>query len=546
MPKVGYSLPTDAYGEHRDGRTDHQGLFKTTDTIKRAVQWWRGGEESQCPATVKCAFKDALRTGRIYKQRWTVHDPVPQHPTGGDLSYLGFPTAGVLDQDEWIIFQNRERAFRKTLDTKHLEDKHHFNFSGDAPTKWIKLIRILNGVYFKNGTFSICRENGKPFGIPFLKFTIRILRKMPTTNTGLPETQTLESLGGWIESDLRFLRDAVQPALGVSSGGTQGEKQITELCQEYIHRITLIDSAPLPVRMKIEAIRQIAVAKIQHLFRNVHISQQNLLAMNNATVNIVRKWLCLNTRTTRDILFQPRNTGGLGVPNIEWLYTSSRIGHLLSMLNNDDMTVRELARESLFLHLQRRKIPIASQNEPQFLGFKLKQNGKLDIKAAGFGVRSDWLDLNDLCHRIGLQLSWQGPDGATSPLTDNIITDSQISTLAILNDGNSAQHLHTKHARASLLQHRLTQNTQRWSSLKMQGKGPRSMEAFKEIDLDQDKTLTREEVKRYLQLEYQRTGTPKDDAFYHKIMEDIFRKSDHDSNGRITAKEYNVYDHDEL
>ncbi|KAK0150309.1 Peptidyl-prolyl cis-trans isomerase FKBP7 [Merluccius polli] len=77
-------------------------------------------------------------------------------------------------------------------------------------------------------------------------------------------------------------------------------------------------------------------------------------------------------------------------------------------------------------------------------------------------------------------------------------------------------------------------------------RGPRSMEAFKEIDLDQDKTLTREEVKRYLQLEYQRTGTPKDDAFYHKIMEDIFRKSDHDSNGRITAKEYNVYDHDEL
>ncbi|KAK0146073.1 hypothetical protein N1851_014667 [Merluccius polli] len=71
----------------------------------------------------------------------------------------------------------------------------------------------------------------------------------------------------------------------------------------------------------------------------------------------------------------------------------SMIGHLLSMLNNDDMTVRELARKSLFLHLQRGKIPIASQNEPQFLGFKLKQNGKLDIKAAGFGLCSDWLDL---------------------------------------------------------------------------------------------------------------------------------------------------------
>ena len=152
------------------------------------------------------------------------------------------------------------------------------------------------------------------------------------------------------------------------------DEQVTELCQEYIHQITLIVSAPLPIRMKIKAIRQIAVAKIQHLFHNVHISQQNLLVMNNATVNIVRKWLCLNTRTTRDNPFQPRNTRGLEVPNIEWLYTSFRIGHLLSMLNNDDMTVRELARESLFLHLQRRKIPIASQNEPQFLRFKLKQS----------------------------------------------------------------------------------------------------------------------------------------------------------------------------
>ncbi len=27
-------------------------------------------------------------------------------------------------------------------------------------------------------------------------------------------------------------------------------------------------------------------------------------------------------------------------------------------------------------------------------------------------VRSDWLDLNDLCQRTGLHLSWQGPHGA--------------------------------------------------------------------------------------------------------------------------------------
>ena len=69
------------------------------------------------------------------------------------------------------------------------------------------------------------------------------------------------------------------------------KEQVTEFCQEYIHRITLIDSAPFPVHLKIEAIKQIALAKIQHLFHNVHISQQNLTTMNNKTVNLVRKWL---------------------------------------------------------------------------------------------------------------------------------------------------------------------------------------------------------------------------------------------------------------
>lgn len=38
-------------------------------------------------------------------------------------------------------------CYATTLDTKHPEDKHNFLFSGEMPTKWIKLIRILNGHY---------------------------------------------------------------------------------------------------------------------------------------------------------------------------------------------------------------------------------------------------------------------------------------------------------------------------------------------------------------------------------------------------------------
>ncbi len=52
--------------------------------------------------------------------------------------------------------------------------------------------------------------------------------------------------------------------------------------------------------------------------------------------------VCLKSHTTRDIIFQSGRGGGLGVPNIEWIYTASRTGHLLNMLNNDDTSVREL------------------------------------------------------------------------------------------------------------------------------------------------------------------------------------------------------------
>ena len=75
------------------------------------------------------------------------------------------------------------------------------------------------------------------------------------------------------------------------------------------------------------------------------------------------------------------------------------------MLNSDDTTMRQAARQSLLTHLQRRKIPPpAEENDAQFLCFKIKENGKLDIRTPGLSVHSDWMDLNDLCHRSGLQL----------------------------------------------------------------------------------------------------------------------------------------------
>ncbi|XP_037344362.2 peptidyl-prolyl cis-trans isomerase FKBP7 [Pungitius pungitius] len=77
-------------------------------------------------------------------------------------------------------------------------------------------------------------------------------------------------------------------------------------------------------------------------------------------------------------------------------------------------------------------------------------------------------------------------------------------------------------------------------------RGPRSVEAFREMDLDGDRSLSKAEVKAYLKLDYEKSGRPRDDPFYEKLVADVFRKSDSDYDGVISAKEYNVYQHDEL
>ena len=149
-------------------------------------------------AVIKSAFKAALFTGRIYQQRrWCVFDPTPEHPAGTDRSWTNFSNyTRPLSADEWTLFQNEERNYRKTLDTKRFEDRQSFAFSGEKPAKWIKLICILNGLYFKNGTFTTHHKDGKPFGLPFLKYTVRVLKKFPR-HSPTPEIHRAHSESGF-------------------------------------------------------------------------------------------------------------------------------------------------------------------------------------------------------------------------------------------------------------------------------------------------------------------------------------------------------------
>ena len=148
---------------------------------------------------------------------------------------------------------------------------------------------------------------------------------------------------------------------------------------------------------------------------------------------MVRQWTGLNSHTTRDIIFHTKQEGGLGVPNFEWTYFATRLSHLLNMLNSDDQQVREQARASLFLDLQRRKVPLARGSDQSFLGYRRKPNGKLDSHSPGFGVWSDWPDLNDLCGWCNVALEWVGPNSEAVNVSEEIISDPNISVRATTN-----------------------------------------------------------------------------------------------------------------
>ncbi|XDC51615.1 hypothetical protein R6Z07M_002797 [Ovis aries] len=77
-------------------------------------------------------------------------------------------------------------------------------------------------------------------------------------------------------------------------------------------------------------------------------------------------------------------------------------------------------------------------------------------------------------------------------------------------------------------------------------KGPRSVETFKQIDVDNDRQLSKTEISHYLKKEFEKDEKPRDKSYQTAVLEDFFKKNDRDGDGFISSKEYNVYQHDEL
>lgn len=54
------------------------------------------------------------------------------------------------------------------------------------------------------------------------------------------------------------------------------------------------------------------------------------------------------------------------------------------------------------------------------------------------------------------------------------------------------------------------------------------------------------QIELYLQKDFEKDAKPRDKSYQKAVLEDIFKKNDHDGDGFISPKEYNVHQHDEL
>ena len=203
----------------------------------------------------------------------------------------------------------------------------------------------------------------------------------------------------------QFPREKGYPYLGhfINLNSTW-EEQIHLLDENFITRLEAIDKAPLPITAKIEAISVMICSVIESKICNTCLPLQKLKYYEDLIVNRVRKWLGLGTNANRKFMFVARSKGGLGLRNPTNMYIARKISFVVEMLNSDDNQVRFIARESLQLHMNKRKVNLAKSDDPSFGGYEVNEAGIIKKNSKQCLSKSQWVELNELCARTRIQL----------------------------------------------------------------------------------------------------------------------------------------------
>ena len=116
-----------------------------------------------------------------------------------------------------------------------------------------------------------------------------------------------------------------------------------------------------------------------------------------------RHWLGLNDSSTRSYFFTPRAKGGLGLSNPRVIYHATKMQFYMSVLNSDDAAVRQAARESLELHMKKRKAVQCTEIDNSFAGFAVAENKITKLSKVNW-PKSNWVHLFEICQRENIKL----------------------------------------------------------------------------------------------------------------------------------------------
>jgi len=143
--------------------------------------------------------------------------------------------------------------------------------------------------------------------------------------------------------------------------------------------------------------------------------------------------------------------------NRHTLYSAKHLPFLLSMLNSDERQVRETARTSLRLHMEKRKVPLASQDENTFAGFRTSTRGKMEKNSRVNWARSDWIHLHEICTREKVLLKKD-------------LGDDEFSLNIEMNGDVSIRTTNSSNAYAMLKQRKLSKRADAWGEKYSQGR----------------------------------------------------------------------------
>lgn len=185
---------------------------------------------------------------------------------------------------------------------------------------------------------------------------------------------------------------------------TGSEAQAERAVEEFIDILDKIDLSLLPTSAKLQAINTMGISKLNFYFSNIFFTEKLLDKLESEISQCVRHWLNLGPSTSRSFIFAPKSDGGLGIICPQIMYYSKRLSFHLSVLNSTDPNVKAVARHSLEIHMNRRKVPLAAIGQLNFAGYQLKDDGNLDRRTTVIWPRSRWVRLCEMCKRKNIRL----------------------------------------------------------------------------------------------------------------------------------------------